>query len=177
MEPVTQLVGRDGSPVRMRDVSPRRYTKRSIVTDQYETVAGNYGTQGQYYDLVIPDKMVNQIMGPEPVPTIDIEFDEIQNELQKKLVDEISCFMCREFPYMPLECKACHKIFCQNCQLQLQRNPVVVQDELLMEKLMEEDGEVLERSPAARKAQRMQWLGKKNDKSGKFNRDRYQYFK
>lgn len=47
-----------------------------------------------------------------------------------------------------------------------------------MEKLMEEDGETLERSPAARKAQRMQWLGKKNDKNGgRFNRDRYQYYK
>ena len=121
MEPVTTMVGRDGSPVRMRDVSPRRYTKRSIVvTDQFEqeAIKGGFGTMGQQmYDLVIPDKMVNQIMGPEPAPTIDIEFDEIQNELQKKLVDEICCYMCREFPYMPLECKACHKIFCQNCQL------------------------------------------------------------
>jgi len=52
-----------------------------------------------------------------------------------------------------------------------------VQDELVIEKLMEEDGEMLDRSPAARKAQRMQWLGRKNDKSGRFNRDRYQYYK
>ena len=78
---------------------------------------------------------------------------------------------------MPLECKACHKIFCQHCQLLLQKNPAIVQDEHLIEKLMEEDGDILDRSPAARKAQRMQWLGKKNDKSGRFNRDRYHHYK
>ena len=85
--------------------------------------------------------------------------------------------MCKEFPYMPLECKACHKILCQNCQLILQKNPAVVNDEVLIEKLMEEDGELLDRSPANRKAQRMQWIGRKNEKSGRFNRDRYQYYK
>lgn len=112
-----QLVGRDGSPVRMsmRDVSPRRYTKKTVVADQFETPY----VAGQRFDLVIPEKTVQKIMGPEPIPAIDIEFDEIQNELQKKLVDEICCVMCKEFPYMPLECKACHKIFCQNCQLLL----------------------------------------------------------
>ena len=33
------------------------------------------------YDLVIPDKTVDKIMGPDPIPSIDIEYDEIQNEL------------------------------------------------------------------------------------------------
>jgi hypothetical protein len=62
--------------------------------------------------LVLPERIVDQLMGPEPVPQIDIEEDEIQNELQKKLVEEIKCVMCNNFPYMPLECKSCHKIFC-----------------------------------------------------------------
>ena len=124
--PTTTMVGRDGSPVRMsmRDVSPRRsYVQKKSqpvpvpVQEMYERETPYIGERR--YDLVIPEKTVQKIMGPEPIPTIDIEFDEIQNELQKKLVDEISCYMCKEFPYMPLECKACHKIFCQHCQLTL----------------------------------------------------------
>lgn len=62
--------------------------------------------------MVLPDRVVNKLMGPDPIPQIDIEEEEIQNELQKKLVDEIKCVMCGNFPYMPLECKDCHKIFC-----------------------------------------------------------------
>jgi len=48
----------------------------------------------QRYDLVIPEKTVDRIMGPEPVPTIEICAEEIQNELQKKLVDEYLCALC-----------------------------------------------------------------------------------
>ena len=33
------------------------------------------------YDLVIPDKTVDKIMGPDPVPQIGIEMEEIQNDL------------------------------------------------------------------------------------------------
>jgi hypothetical protein len=54
-------------------------------------------------------------MGPDPVPCIDIEEDEIQNELQRKLVEEIKCTMCGNFPYMPLECKTTKKLYCQYC--------------------------------------------------------------
>lgn len=35
----------------------------------------------QRFDLVIPSKTVDRIMGPEPIPQIDIERNEIQNEL------------------------------------------------------------------------------------------------
>jgi hypothetical protein len=45
-------------------------------------------------ELVIPEKIVDKIMGPEPVPSIDIEMNEIQNELQRKLVEEVLCVMC-----------------------------------------------------------------------------------
>lgn len=45
-------------------------------------------------ELVISDKTVEKIMGPEPIPTLDIELGEIQNELQSKMVDEIICAMC-----------------------------------------------------------------------------------
>jgi len=31
----------------------------------------------QRFDLVLPEKTVNKIMGPDPVPTIDIEVNEI----------------------------------------------------------------------------------------------------
>ena len=84
------MVGRDGSPVRMsmRDVSPRRsYVQKKaqpVIVQQepvlYEREVPSYvGVKA--YDLVIPEKTVQKIMGPEPIPTIDIEFDEIQNEL------------------------------------------------------------------------------------------------
>jgi len=73
------MVGRDGSPIRARDVSPRRYTKKMVVAEQM--VEPQYAVSSQRYDLVIPEKTVQKIMGPDPIPTIDIEFDEIQNEL------------------------------------------------------------------------------------------------
>jgi len=40
-------------------------------------------------DLVIQDGTVNRMMGPEPIPSLGIEMSEIQNELQKKMVEEI----------------------------------------------------------------------------------------
>ena len=43
----------------------------------------------QRLDLQISDKTVEKVMGPEPVPSLDIQFDEIQNELQRKMVEEI----------------------------------------------------------------------------------------
>ena len=54
------------------------------------------------------------------VISLDIEMDEIQNELQRKMVEEIQCVMCFQFPFKPLECKSCNKLFCKYCQLQLQ---------------------------------------------------------
>ncbi len=59
-------------------------------------------------------------MGPEPIPTLDIEMSEIQNELQRKMVEEIRCVKCQNFPYAPMECKNCNKLFCKYCQLQMQ---------------------------------------------------------
>ena len=43
----------------------------------------------QRLDLILPDKTVEKIMGAEPVPSLDIEMDEIQNELQRKMVEEV----------------------------------------------------------------------------------------
>ena len=56
-------------------------------------------------ELVISDATVEKIMGGEPIPSLDIEMSEIQNELQRKMVEEIQCVMCLNFPYSPLECK------------------------------------------------------------------------
>jgi hypothetical protein len=70
-------------------------------------------------DLVIPDKTVEKIMGPEPIPRLDIAIDEIQNELQRKMVEEITCMRCGHFPYSPMECRKCNKLYCKNCQLEL----------------------------------------------------------
>lgn len=56
-------------------------------------------------------------MGPEPIPQLDIDHEEIQNELQLKLVEEASCVMCDNFPFEPMECKNCNRFFCKYCQL------------------------------------------------------------
>ena len=37
--------------------------------------------QNFYQDLALSDETVVKIMGPEPIPTLDIEFEAIQNEL------------------------------------------------------------------------------------------------
>ena len=45
-------------------------------------------------DLIAADKTVEKMMGPEPIPSLDIQMDEITNELQRKMVEEIQCAMC-----------------------------------------------------------------------------------
>ena len=59
----------------------------------------------QRLDLISADKTVEKFMGPEPVPSLDIEMEAIQNELQRKMVEEIQCVVCKQFPFKPLECK------------------------------------------------------------------------
>lgn len=61
-------------------------------------------------------------MGPEPIPSLDIEMPMIMNELQRKMVEEIQCVMCLNFPYMPMECRKCNKLFCKYCQMQLKQS-------------------------------------------------------
>lgn len=84
---------------------------------QYYTNEGS----SKKLDMAISDETVERIMGPDPTPQLDIEVPEIQNELQKKMVDEITCCMCQQFPFSPLECKNCNKLFCKHCQIQLQQ--------------------------------------------------------
>ncbi len=38
-------------------------------------------TVNERLDLVVQDNTVNKLMGPEPIPALDIAMDEIQNEL------------------------------------------------------------------------------------------------
>ena len=52
-------------------------------------------------ELFISDKTVEKIMGPEPIPTLDIELALIENNLQRKMVEEVNCAMCMNFPYQP----------------------------------------------------------------------------
>jgi hypothetical protein len=48
----------------------------------------------QREELILSENTVQDLMGPEPVPSLDIEMDEIQNELQRKMVEEIICVGC-----------------------------------------------------------------------------------
>lgn len=38
-------------------------------------------TRGDMQDMLISDRTVERVMGPEPIPQLDIEMQEIQNEL------------------------------------------------------------------------------------------------
>jgi len=92
----------------LRQQSPRRFVRKSFVAPEDE-ILGGYDrererersrpmvdgyTSVQKYDLLVDDKTVDRIMGPDPMPIVDIEYNEIQNELQKKLVEEIQCYGC-----------------------------------------------------------------------------------
>ena len=37
------------------------------------------------------------------------------------MVDEITCIVCKQFPFKPLECRSCNKLFCQYCQIHLRK--------------------------------------------------------
>ena len=93
----------------LRQQSPRRgYVRKSFALDpEDEAFLGSYKsrrdisrpverpqidekfTSVQKFDLLVDDRTVDRIMGPDPLPMIDVEYQEIQNELQKKLVEEI----------------------------------------------------------------------------------------
>ena len=47
------------------------------------------------------------------------------------MVEEIQCVVCFQFPYKPLECRKCNKLFCKYCQLQL--GQLVTDDSSIME--------------------------------------------
>jgi len=69
--------------------------------------------------MEISSEHTQNLLGPEPAPTLLIDMAEIKNELQAKMVEEIICTMCNKFPYEPKECKSCNKLFCHNCQLEI----------------------------------------------------------
>jgi hypothetical protein len=39
--------------------------------------------------MVLCDKSVEIIMGPDPIPSLDIEMDAIEDKLQRKMVEEL----------------------------------------------------------------------------------------
>ena len=43
----------------------------------------------QRIDLIQTNASVERILGNDPVPSLDVQIDEIQNELQRKMVEEI----------------------------------------------------------------------------------------
>ena len=73
--------------------------------------------------MYIDDKTVEELMGPDPIPTLDIEMSEITNELQIKIIEEIRCIKCQKFPYSPKECRNCNKIICKKCQKETNKCP------------------------------------------------------
>ena len=75
----------------------------------------------QRMGLIMTDPHVDQVLGPDPIPSLDIQMDEIQNELQRKMVEEIQCVVCFQFPFKPMECRKCCKLFCKYCQLQIKK--------------------------------------------------------
>lgn len=43
----------------------------------------------QKEDLILCDKAAELIMGEDPVPSLDIEMDAIEDKLQRKMVEEL----------------------------------------------------------------------------------------
>ena len=58
--------------------------------------------------------------------------------------------MCYQFPYEPLECKKCNKLFCKYCQLQLQQGVPAQQEDLPPIERLSED-RLAQMSPRQRK--------------------------
>ena len=82
------MLPRDRSPqiVRQANRSPMRNSPRSHAIDPKSFTkkmgAEDSGLNTQMrYDLMLPDRTVDKIMGPDPIASIDIDYDEIQNEL------------------------------------------------------------------------------------------------
>ena len=48
----------------------------------------------QRMDLAISEANSDFQMGSNPVGSLSIEYDEIRNELQRKMVEEITCISC-----------------------------------------------------------------------------------
>ena len=61
------------------------------------------------------------ILRPEAISKPDLAVHDNQNDLKEKLAEEITCVMCGNFPYSPMECRRCNKLFCKNCQLELEK--------------------------------------------------------
>lgn len=73
----------------------------------------------QKEDLILCDKAAELIIGEDPVPSLDIEMDAIEDKLQRKMVEELQCIVCSQFPFKAKECYSCKKLFCKFCQIQL----------------------------------------------------------
>ena len=65
-----------------------QYSEHEI-PDEYTRPNKKTAPPKQIPELLISDKTVQMIMGPDPIPSLDIEMSEIQNELQRKMVEEI----------------------------------------------------------------------------------------
>ena len=102
-------------PVQVMNAQQRKYHPLQKKMNAEEEIL----SVEQRESLILSDSTVQQLMGPEPIPTLDIAMDEIQNELQRKMVEEIQCVVCQQFPYKPLQCKVCNKLFCKYCQVQM----------------------------------------------------------
>jgi hypothetical protein len=96
MDPPIITAKNQPSPRRvLRQESPRRYVRKSFPVEEEDFVyrdpretrepreprayplSENNFTHVQKYDLIVDDKTVDRIMGPDPIPTIDIEYNEI----------------------------------------------------------------------------------------------------
>ena len=113
--PLERMSYNSGIPAHQRSASFDAQLADKFAGKYYEEKSPKRMRQPGMQDMLISDRTVERVMGPEPIPTLDIEMSEIQNDLQRKMVEEIQCVMCLQFPYDPLECKNCNKLFCKYC--------------------------------------------------------------
>ena len=80
-------------------------------------------TQWDRYNLVVPDRVVNQAMSQCVYPANQLTNlavepeDGLNKDFQGQFLDESSCMVCKEIPINAKECAYCNKLICFLCEI------------------------------------------------------------
>ena len=79
-------------------------------------------TQWDRYNLIVPDRVVYQIMSQcqfpnEQMVDLKVEPDGMNKDFQEQFLDESSCMICKQIPINAKECAYCNKLICFLCEI------------------------------------------------------------
>ena len=79
-------------------------------------------TQWDRYNLIVPDRVVNQIISQSTFPNhqlvdLKVEPEGMNKDFQEQFVEESSCIVCKQIPVNAKECAYCNKIICFLCEI------------------------------------------------------------